>query len=470
MPGQRLRARCARCKRLRFIQGETQEGFVTYPAWYGKGAGSGVICVYCATLLAQATPEAIAAEAQRAKEEAEREAQAAPRIAREQALERAKMGALAGLDAGADVIDAAKADAYEMGRFAALPEEGSGIATLLRVAQEERPNPRDTFTQHDSLVGFLSSLEEPLDTPARELARRWLLAGPYDKFNSAKGCVWEGFTRDMSFEELKRFWYGGWPEGVEKMRAALDRVEVPETRDIRRRGRWSDVGEDLSTDKLYSGAWDNAWRTSRRRAVIAPVRVRIVVEIGSECGACGRIAHDAEIQPADALFWKGAAACALSESLEAAGYGVEVVLVAASTRIPDGRTGAGTIGLAVTAKAFDGPLDVALMAATSASPSLFRRGYLLHSLRAYPAFDRLGGGRAPAPYYHGNFYGYLLRVETAPRVRAELRLDEEGVATVFVSDWVLSAPLANAWARATHGGLESVNNPERSPFGEDEEG
>jgi hypothetical protein len=103
---------------------------------------------------------------------------------------------------------------------------------------------------------------------------------------------------------------------------------------------------------------------------------------------------------------------------------------------------------AILVKGFTDPLDLASVTAVSANPSLFRRAFLMWECATAPN----------AVYQQG--FGNLLRIESEGRLKVELGLEEPGVATVYVADWVLSPVLANAWAKATHAGLESVNHPE----------
>jgi hypothetical protein len=374
-------------------------------------------------------------------------------------------------------------DVFDSARFAALPKDEDQGGSLLRETFEIEEKPTDVYTSFDSVTEFLASLKResiPQQADSHERTEAWdaLQQGPHRIFydGNATGEIFEGMTQGLPYAQIKAFWQGGWQEGADKMLADLDRMDVPETRDIRRRGRWADTGAELSVERLFGGAFDQAWRTSSRKAIIAPVRVRVVVDIGSSCGQCNQLTHDAEVLDAGALFWRGAAAVALTDSLERAGYGVEVVVACAahkqgvsqagleimrqqsSTGRLTGRLGdqsynrriecGGVNALAVTVKPFDGPVDLALLASTTASASFFRRAYLLHSLIKTPYFQP------------GYCYGWLLRVENTPVVRKGLNLDTEGVATLYVSDWVLSAKQANAWARAAHLGLESVNNPE----------
>lgn len=110
-----------------------------------------------------------------------------------------------------------------------------------------------------------------------------------------------------------------WPDGLEtleKMLEEIDRCELPQPKSRRRRTRFQeDDGDELDYDRLRTGR--AYWRTSRRETCRGPATITIIVDVG---GNCKRASRD--------LLWRGAAAVALAQRLEEAGYRVELWAVA----------------------------------------------------------------------------------------------------------------------------------------------
>jgi hypothetical protein len=108
-----------------------------------------------------------------------------------------------------------------------------------------------------------------------------------------------------------------WPEGVaavEGMLADLRSVELPRPVSRKRRPRWSaDQGDEIEPDRLRAG--QEPWRELHRESVGAPQHITVVAQVGARCSA----------DPAS-LLWRGAAAIALADLLEAAGYRVTLAL------------------------------------------------------------------------------------------------------------------------------------------------
>jgi hypothetical protein len=162
------------------------------------------------------------------------------------------------------------------------------------------------------------------------------------------------------------------------------------------------------------------------------------------------------------MFWRGAAAAALAESLESAGYSVEIIAGAAFRKVNSVRgfregiehrkwdetrqqtvfvpyRGANTAAFAVTVKDFDEPLNAARLASCTASVLLTRRVML---------------ARIASRSTANTDFGTLDQMQN-PRVVEAFGLEQESnVATVYVNDWVLTKTLANAWVKGTLYGLQ----------------
>lgn len=108
----------------------------------------------------------------------------------------------------------------------------------------------------------------------------------------------------------------GWPEGSEK---ALDMARdledlCPPAATRKRVMRWREQGDELDADRLLAGQLDQAWRSTERRVKIG---TNTVLTVACSWGVNGSI-------PPDQLFWSGAAALALTELLENAGYSIDL--------------------------------------------------------------------------------------------------------------------------------------------------
>lgn len=112
----------------------------------------------------------------------------------------------------------------------------------------------------------------------------------------------------------------GWPEGMEKANKVLrDLVKVPEDLDpLSRKRIRGPIGDHLDMQRLYKGQFLKAWE-SRKRLTSSGDGVnfgvtRIMVQL------CANAGYDN-----DDLFWRGAAACVLADTLELMGRSVEIV-------------------------------------------------------------------------------------------------------------------------------------------------
>jgi hypothetical protein len=336
-------------------------------------------------------------------------------------------------------------DAFTKAAAAATPQ-GDGEAlgfVLLRNNQGKKfdPGVADSVRRYESLAEFLavaskapgagqvaSSGKNPNATAFARLGQ-----------NPGYGAGWEGMAQRMAWPAVRAFLASGWPEGAKKIAEDMEAVQAPVGRDIRRRGVWADDGPELSRDRIDDGHMETPWRASVKQRTFGPSKVRIVVDLGSECSACGTVFHDAAYIPQDGLFWRGAAAACLSQSLEDAGYQVEILGAWAIAQVA-GRDG--LLARSVVVKEQDEFTDVSRIASVCSCTATYRRAAMLEHL-------------ATATYKVNERHGSMVEVETSPQVQVALGLAEEGWVTVFVSDWVLSKAMANAWVRGALYGIES---------------
>ena len=154
---------------------------------------------------------------------------------------------------------------------------------------------------------------------------------------------WQGVERDCQT---------AWTDGadiVTQLRDSLDLADLPRPVSRRRTLRWrEDDGDELDRDRLYAGA--SPWRATMRESRHGPQFVQVVTDV---CTGCNVEHND--------ILWRGAAAVALTDILESAGYRVELVAAKYVTcAYDDTRRG---LAAAVTLKRPGDPLDIATLAA-----------------------------------------------------------------------------------------------------------
>lgn len=277
-----------------------------------------------------------------------------------------------------------------------------------------------SLPEHYNYSGLAKFVEVLESTPKLEsnLATR-------EAFKGASGAWTMGKGR---WEKTKELWQNGWPEGIEKMREALGRLEAPRVQDLRRRGRWADEGDELSRERLLAGHYETAWRTTSRVSRVAPKPVRICVDVEAHAG-----------YGQDSLFWRGASGVLLAESLGKAGYPVEVIATS-------GAAGMGMMGggyrqyITVTVKQFTEPMYLPSLIATTAHTAFLRVGVFAHNIHYMPS-------------KHTGGMGYSLNT-SGERVLAELGILQPGVRVVAVPRMVLSFEEAQKWVHKTVAELE----------------
>lgn len=213
----------------------------------------------------------------------------------------------------------------------------------------------------------------------------------YDR-QLAQRSRWMG---GVSPSELEAIVSKGWAEGAQRVRALADsfRDKLPHPTSIRRRKVWTDQGDELDRDKVYSGQLDTAWRRTVRQEMNAQQVVSVVLPWAHYCNV---LAED--------LFWAGAAMLALTDVLEDAGYSVELLgLNAVSPHATmsrrgrrDNRADQWLTAVQVTVKAAGEPLRMDSVAALLCHAGTYRY-YGICSVGGFPAYiGGLGWGTVPS--------------------------------------------------------------------------
>jgi len=164
---------------------------------------------------------------------------------------------------------------------------------------------------YDSVVEFMSAVYTDKLVNPQNVDGRDHYAG-----NDCDHRDWYGAdcrTGKQVEQKLKE----GWPEGRAKCEAMLAKIDTSSLTPIDRRRRFarSDQGDMVDMDYVYRGELDRAWHTTKRTPAYGPQKVDILANM---------LCHGGE--SADVLFWRGAAAVALADKLEEAGYMVRIVV------------------------------------------------------------------------------------------------------------------------------------------------
>jgi hypothetical protein len=160
-----------------------------------------------------------------------------------------------------------------------------------------------------------------------------------------------------SVDEARRLIDDGWAEGATRASAVSDGIpsdQLARPESIRRRIVWGEEGDRLDWERALNGDHDTMWGRSRRRRTSAPRMVSLATSFGGNCS-----------RSAEELFWNGAQMIVTAELLLGAGYQIEVRGLAGNEA-----RGRGVID--ITAKDYDAPLRVDMVAALFAHAGVFR--------------------------------------------------------------------------------------------------
>ena len=184
--------------------------------------------------------------------------------------------------------------------------------------------------RYDSYVAILKRIATPPVNPDNR--RRWekdfnrpggdMITG---ESNLGEDCA-RALGNKPTVGAITNWLMNGWPEGAKKIADELGNFEMPHLTDFRRRGQWSDLGDELSVDRLYSGDLDRCWRTSKRGVTHQPPPLHIFCDISVNMDG-------------DRLFWRGATTCAFAEAAVKVGHRVcieQVINIEGLTRSGSG--------------------------------------------------------------------------------------------------------------------------------------
>ena len=177
----------------------------------------------------------------------------------------------------------------------------------------------------------------------------------------------------------------GWPEGLalaEQYRRLLP--ELPPLPAITRARRWSaDDGDEFCRDRFDAGR-EECWSGRRRTTRPGKPVLRLTCAVGAPC----------RIKAAD-MAWAGAAAYAICDAAEAAGYRLEVQAIDHTDGVFQ-RPEKGLTAI-VNVKAAHEPLDPETTVMALACPAFIRWHLIINGLAVTAAHEVCGGFGSPAP-------------------------------------------------------------------------
>ena len=166
------------------------------------------------------------------------------------------------------------------------------------------------------------------------------------EFNNRHEQRWTGCDSAEQFAERIR---RGWVDGADRLMKLPIREVEPVS--IKRRRRFGEQGDDLDIHKVYRGELDTAWTYHKREAKNSVGRqITVVCNLSASCGV-----------NAEQLFWRGASALRLAETLESAGYSVRIVAAMSSNGVDEDSKVNNCYLFEV--KSLDQPIDVSNLAA-----------------------------------------------------------------------------------------------------------
>ena len=187
------------------------------------------------------------------------------------------------------------------------------------------------------------------------------------------------------YAAVKGFVSGGWRDGVEKAHAALEVLNAPRLKTIRRRKIRSDFGDHLDMQAVYGGNLDRAWESTHRDA--GAMQQGQTVTLVVNLGAAWTVA-------AKDMCWKGAAATGLCDELQKSGRNVRIIGYTAQEGI---YKNGGNKVVIVTLKEYQDVLNESIIAATTALAGFFR-SYIFKALRVDESQVGCGRGRPSTTY------------------------------------------------------------------------
>lgn len=196
-----------------------------------------------------------------------------------------------------------------------------------------------------------------------------MLARPVSDCNAK---LWDALCR----RENPPYWFGRgavymkdalalakkpWKEGVQKATSNLDNMVAPRSQKKRRKMRRGAFGDEVDMQSIWTGNVDRAWSTMKKERIASGRKnVRLIVQIS-----------DNALVSANELFWRGAAAIALTNAFRSSGYNVRVDAASACIGAYTAERSKVVVEI-VTVKPYHMPLDMDRLASMLCFAGFFR--------------------------------------------------------------------------------------------------
>lgn len=264
-----------------------------------------------------------------------------------------------------------------------------------------------TDGRYDTVADFLDAANNELRNPRNREVRDLFLHTQYRGGWYGAGCG--------NGDDVQKLLRDGWTEGRQRVDAFMAKLGDVEAMplDIRRRITRCDFGDHLDIGDVYAGRMATAWTRARRKSAQGPKHVDLLANMICAAG-----------DSAEVLFWRGAAAVALCDKLEAAGYMVRLVVGFGGPH-PGGEE----VSCRVTIKDHGLPMDIATASAV-----------------IMPGFFRAVG--------HGWIAGHAKYKDPKRGIHVRSCVREEG--EIYLSHEVTDERTARRWVE---GQIETVNKP-----------
>ena len=173
---------------------------------------------------------------------------------------------------------------------------------------------------------------------------------------------WWGIKKGNGNDVLKLSKYG-WKEGREKAeREFSNKITIPKMPSIVRHRVWSDQGDAVDMQKVYSGQTDRAWQRARRGKLSGiKTHVLLLIDIGGNC-----------TRNHEEFYWRGVLAALLADKLSLSGRSVKIVVGQNGNRPYRSNEAPQSSEINIVIKEFDEILNMDSLICSTALSGFFR--------------------------------------------------------------------------------------------------
>ena len=187
--------------------------------------------------------------------------------------------------------------------------------------------------------------------------------------------------------------FQGWPEGVKRAQKITDGLElsVPVIKSLRRKTRYGAEGDEICVERYLQKDFDHCF-AERVKIDGRSTKGKIVTITVNLAYGCKRTTDEA--------FYRGAVTSLLTDTLENAGYRVEIVgKISIEHPFVDIRNANGKIFITIPIKSSNEPMDINRLIALTGLAGAFRYyGFKLITTAPEAVINSLGAAISSAPY------------------------------------------------------------------------